>query len=323
MDSIKLMLPKNLDRILHLSQDSFQTIRAGEDVTVDLSFKAAIGEKKEVFMQSYNGELIIASEHHNWRKIPIQIEWNEVESEHFTVYARSGDESIAKQVIDLLEKNYQNVTRFDEEKKKKMTKTTIYMAGSMDEMKTVNPSGHSYYSYRDDAIFVCACDDDAATNALKEFIYKIIIKNVSYHKMKLFSEENWLLDGISSYIATNITATSKYIDAFTTTNNNNTNTVTFQWYGYGSLEQYGATHTFFEYLESKYGTEVIDKALHYQKTGRINDHRCDTTENCAVLQAVYDAIDLDIENERYTLDVKTLIKEWKEYLVEHYSVTTA
>ncbi len=53
--------------------------------------------------------MIIASEHHNWRKIPIQIEWNEVESEHFTVYARSGDESIAKQVIDLLEKNYGDI----------------------------------------------------------------------------------------------------------------------------------------------------------------------------------------------------------------------
>lgn len=316
MDSVKIMLPKDLDRILHLSVDRFSTIAPNEEITVDLKFKASIGEKKESFMQNYNGELTILSEHHNLRKIPIKIEWKKVESEYFTVYSRSGDESIAKQVIDVLEKNYQNVTsRFGEMK----TRTVVYMASNLDEMKIVNPSGNSYYSYTDDAIFICACRD-AEHNAMKEFIHRLVMNNhANYSNMKklIFDRENWLVDGISSYIASNMTDTGMkemYMNSFTNS------TTVFQWYGYGSDAQYGATFTFLEYLEGRYGSEVIDRTIHYLGTGMISNHKCDTVENCAILRAVYDANGWDMDKKRYTLSVKMLTDEWQEYVMEHYNV---
>ncbi len=133
----------------------------------------------------------------------------------------------------------------------------------------------------------------------------------------MFDHENWLLNGISSYIAANMTGTMpKYIDAFT-----NSTASSFQWYGYGSDAQYGATQTFFKYLENKYGSNVIDRTLYHLGTGMTSNHRCDTIENCAVLQAVYDASGLDINKKKYTLDVETLIKEWGAYVMEQYNVT--
>ncbi len=313
MDSVKIMLNNNLDRMFSLSKDSFQHIDPSKEVTVGFKYNA--GDLK-IFMQSYKGELSIASEHHKMQSIPISIEWKEVSSNHFTIYARNGNEQAAKQVIDLLESNYEKVTaRFGEMK----SKTVIYMTNSMDEMKLVNPSGHPYYSYTDDAIFVCSCDDPKY-NAVKEFIYRIAINNdAGYYNMKklTFDKENWLLDGVSSYVAAKMTDTEmvrKYLDAFTV------EPTSFQWYGYGSDAKYGAAYTFFEYLTSKYGNNVVDKTLYYLGSGMISNHRCSTLENCSALRAVYDVNGLTLADKRQSLSFNDIVKEWEGYIIEHYGI---
>ena len=143
----------------------------------------------------------------------------------------------------------------------------------------------------------------------------MINENTSYHTMKkfMFDQENWLIDGISGYIAANMTGVmQKYVDAFTN------GTTTFQWYGYGSDARYGATFTFFQYLENNYGNKVVEKMIHRLGTGMVKNHRCDTVENCAVLQGVFDLIGLDIEDERYPLSVERLVEGWEEYLMNPY-----
>ncbi|MGH9878944.1 MAG: hypothetical protein ACRD5H_15045, partial [Nitrososphaerales archaeon] len=308
MDSVKIMLSNNLARIFSLSESSFQDIKPGEQVEVKYEARDL-----KTMMQNFTGDLTIVSEHHNMRSVPISIQWKETSSEHFTVYSRNGDEDVAEQVIDLLEKNYQNVTsRFGEMK----TKTIIYITGSIDEMNLINPSGHPYYSYTDDAIFVCSCND-VQGDALKEFIYRLAINNYpSYHNMKklIFDQENWLLDGISSYVAAKITdaMAERYVEAFVDSR------VSFQWYGYGSDAQYGATNTFFEFLDNKYGSDVIDNTLEYLGSGMVSNHKCSTVEDCAVLRAVYDASGLDIDNKRNTLSFNDLVREWEEYIESNY-----
>jgi uncharacterized repeat protein (TIGR01451 family) len=308
MDSVKLMLPSGMDRILQLSQDSFKTIASNETVTVDLKFRSTIGEKKEAFMQDYNGELTIVSEHHNQSTIPLRIEWNEISSEHFEVYARNGDESIAKQVADLLEGNYMQITsRFGEMN----TKTIIYIASSMDEMKLINTSGHPYYSYTDDAIFVCSCDDPKY-NSLKEFVYRLIVNNYpTYHNVKklINDKENWLADGIAAYVAAVIIGGSeKYLEAFAN------DRADLQWFGYGSDAQYGAVFAFLDFLDTKYGDAVIDKSLEFLGSTMISNHRCATLEQCAVLRAAYDVSSLDINDKKHSLAFDTLVNEWSSHI---------
>ncbi|MFY3740453.1 MAG: putative repeat protein (TIGR01451 family) [Candidatus Nitrosomirales archaeon] len=308
MDSVKLMLPSGMDRILQLSEDSFKTIGSNETVTVDLKFRSTIGEKKEAFMQDYNGELTIVSEHHNQSTIPLRIEWNEVSNEHFEVYARSGDESIAKQVADLLEGNYKQITsRFGEMN----AKTVIYMASSTDEMKLINTSGHPYYSYTDDVIFVCSCDDPKY-NSLKEFVYRLIVNNYpTYHNVKklMNDKENWLVDGIAAYVAASIIGGSeKYLEAFAN------DRVDLQWFGYGSDAQYGAVFAFLDFLDTKYGDAVIDKSLEFLGSTMISNHRCSTLEQCAVLRAAYDVSSLDMNDKKHSLAFDTLVNEWSSHI---------
>ena len=306
MPKPQIILSEGLTRIYSLDNVSFRSIQPNEEVTVGINYNS--GDLKTL-MQDFSGELTIVSEHHNLRRMPIKIEWNKIDGEHFTVYARSGDESVAKSVMDVLEQNYQNVTSSIGEMK---SKAAIYIASSMDEMKLVNPSGNPYYSYTEDAIFVCACDD-TEYGALTKFIYRIMInEHTSYHNMKkfMFDQENWLIDGISGYIAAGMTNTTQHVDAFTNS------TTTFQWFGYGSDAQYGATFTFFEYLENQYGNEVIGEIVNQLGSGMIMNHRCDTLENCAVLQAVYDVNGMNIEDQRKPLSVEQLIGGWKEYVTE-------
>ncbi len=312
MDSVRLVLSNNLARVVTLSNDSFKHIDPDGKVIVEFKFNAGL----RTFMENYKGELIIASEHHNIRSIPISIEWKKVESNHFVIYARSGDEQTANQLINFLESNYQKITSIG----KMDTKAVIYITNNMDEMKLVNPSAHAYYSYADDKIFVCKCDDPKF-NALKEFVYRLIINNYpSYHNTKkiLLDKENWLLDGISNYIASKIYdhgIEKKQIDAFAT------DPTGFEWYGYGSDAKYGAVYTFIDYLTGKYGDNVIDRTLYYLGSGMVSNHRCDALEDCAVLRAVYDVNGLNMEKSyAHTIDVKTLIKEWEGYVIQHYGI---
>ncbi len=312
MDSVKLMLSGKLPSIFSLDEDSLQKIAPGEQVTVQLRYNAG-GVK--TLLQEYEGELTIVSEHHNMQSIPIKMEWNKLESKHFTVYARSGDEQVAKQVVDPLEANYKKVTsRFGEVK----TKTVIYITNSIDEMKLVSPSGHPYYSYAEDKIFVCACDDPKY-NAMKEFLYRLIINSMGYYNREkiVFDKENWLLDGITSYVAMQMYGNGiekKYLDAFT---NEPTH---FEWFGYGSDSQYGATYTFLQFVSSKYGDKVIDKTLYYLGSGMVSNHRCSTIEECALLRAVYDMNGLIMNEERYDLSFTDMERAWEHCIIENYGM---
>lgn len=307
MDSVKIMMSDNLSRIFSLTEGSFQHIGAGEKVISELKLNA---KDPRTFMQDYEGALTIMSEHHNMRSIPLSIKWNEISNEHFTIKVRTGNEPLAEQVLDTLESYYNNVTsRFGEMK----SKALIYIVNNMDEMKLINDSGHPYYSYMDDVIFICSCND-VNGDALKEFVYRLIInKYPSYYNMKKFEldQENWLLDGVASYIAANITDTEpskKYLDAFAS------NRTDFKWYGYGSDAQYGATHTFIEFMENKYGNNTIDIMLNHLASGMVSNHKCSAMEDCAVLRAVYDVSGLDMNEKKYALSFQNLIKEWEEYV---------
>ncbi len=311
MDSVKIMLSHGLARIFSLSEESFQSIKPGDEVQVKYTAR-----DPKTLMQNFEGELIVVSEHHNRRSMSISIKWEETSSQHFIVFARSEDKAVAEQLTDFLEANYLNLTsRLGEMK----TKTIIYAVGSMEEMSLISPYAHPYYSYMDDTIFVCSCKD-VNGDALKKFIYRLVINNYpTYFNMEkfLFDKENWLLDGVTSYLAANITATvaKQYEDAFASAG------TSFQWYGYGSDAQYGAVHSFLEFLESKYGNTVVDKSLGYLRSGMISNHRCLALEECAVLRAVYDMIGLDLDNKRNTLSFKNLIEEWEQYVQDRYGVS--
>ncbi len=138
-----------------------------------------------------------------------------------------------------------------------------------------------------------------------------------YNMKKLtFDKENWLLDGVSSYVAAKMTDTEmirKYLNAFTI------DPASFQWYGYGSDANYGAVYTFFEYLHAKYGDRVIDKTLPYLGSGMVSNHKCDTLENCSFLRAVYNVIGMNMD-ERHDLSFNDIVKGWKGYIMEHYGV---
>ncbi|MGH9922771.1 MAG: hypothetical protein ACRD38_08475, partial [Nitrososphaerales archaeon] len=84
--------------------------------------------------------------------------------------------------------------------------------------------------------------------------------------------------------------------------------------GYGSDAQYGATYTFFDYLDTKYGDLVIQKALKYLGSGMISNHRCSTLENCVVLRAVYDMNGLDLDDKRHALNFDKIVRDWEAYV---------
>jgi hypothetical protein len=122
--------------------------------------------------------------------------------------------------------------------------------------------------------------------------------------------ENWLVDGIAKYnvVKNNETALMEYIEAF------KQEPTVFQWYGSSTDAQYGATITFFKYLEETYGEDAIYRSLYHLGSGMVSNHRCDTVENCAVLRGVYDASGMDMDRKRFSLDFETLVNEWVDYV---------
>lgn len=302
MDSVKIVLSSNLAKIFSLSESSFKTIEPGEEVIIEMKYAA---KDLRAFMQDYDGEIKIVSEHHNMRTIPVKIQWNKVESDNFAIYARNGDLSMTNNVLKYLENHYQSVaSAFGAVNQK----STIYMTGSLEEMQLLNYYGYSFYSYSNDAIFICSCDNPR-DSALQEFIYRTMIMNFpTYYNMKKIENdgENWLVDGLAKYIVTknNETSAAKYIDAFMQ------EPVEFQWYGSATDAQYGSAITFFRYLEKAYGEDAIYRSLYHLGSGMVSNHRCDTVENCAVLRGIYDASGLDINNKRFDIDFSTIVREW-------------
>ncbi|MEM3084901.1 MAG: hypothetical protein QXP61_07415, partial [Nitrososphaerales archaeon] len=244
MDSVKVTLSENLARIFTMDNDTFRTILPGEEVSAQLMYKA---KDLKTFIQNFNGEIRVVSEHHNMRTVPLNIEWSKTDSRHFVIYYRAVDEEAAKDVLDTLEKNYHTVASgFGDVR----SKVTLYMTHSVEELKIINPSGYPFYSYNIDAIFICACDE-AKENALEKFIYRtMIMKYPMYYNMKKieYDNGNWLMDGMAKYISINISMNTgdstnsydRYIDAF------NEKPVSFQWYGTPTDAQLGAAITFFK-----------------------------------------------------------------------------
>jgi hypothetical protein len=307
MDSVKISLSSNLERVFTVSENTMQTIEPDAEVNVDLKYNA---KDLKTFMLNYNGELIVVSEHHNMQIIPVSIVWEKVESKHFIIYARNGNEQMAKELTDYLEANYQKITsRFGEMK----TKTVIYLASTEEELRTI--ASNSFYSFSNDVIFMCNCNDVKET-ALEEFVYRILFNNYPNYANKskfVFDKENWLMDGIAEYIASEMSK-SKSASAETIV-------PSFVWFGNGSPEHYATTHTFFDYLTEKYGDGVINRILYHLGSGMISNHRCLALEDCAVLHAVYDANGLDMDNKRHSLNFQSVVQEWEEYIVKHYSVS--
>jgi uncharacterized repeat protein (TIGR01451 family) len=323
MDSVKIALSDNLSKVFTLSNETFKHIQPGEKVVAELKYNV---NDIRTFMQDYTGELLVLSEHHNPTEIPIKIEWKKISGKNFDVYARSGDESLANNLVKMLDSNYENIAaRFGAMN----SKTVIYMTGSMQEMKLINESGRSYYSHANDTIFICSCDEPDH-NALKEFVSRLLINNyATYHHIQKFAfdQENWLLDGLTGYIATDMIDTGlpeKYFDALDSAidtidvNDDANDKIDFRWRGSYSDAQYGATYTFFEFLEEKYGMDIIDKAPEYLRSGMISNHRCSTLEECVIIRAAYEVSGLDMSNKRLTLSFDTLAKEYDDYLKVHY-----
>ncbi|MFY3742001.1 MAG: hypothetical protein HMLIMOIP_002463 [Candidatus Nitrosomirales archaeon] len=320
LDSVRLMLPVNLARVLMLSNDSFKNIEPNSEVIVDLKFREERGEHKMGIQYNYQGELTVVSEHHRAKVIPINISWNEVSSDHFLIYSRNSESEIAKakDLMSFLESKYENITaRFGEME----AKTKIYMTSTLEEFRMISDSDQSDYAFSDDVIFICGCSEDVKSLGLKEVVYRITFNkypNYSNKEKFMLDGQNWLMDGIASYVAANMTdgktAVNTQIEAF------KENPTSLVWYGSGSEEQYGATYTFFEYLHERYGEDVIDKTLYYLGSGMTSNHRCDTLEECAMLRAVYDISGLDMKKSRNTLDVESLVSEWEDYVMEQYSV---
>ncbi len=309
LDSMRVVLTNDLSKIFSLSETAFGRVAPGEEVAVEMKYSA---KDLKTFMQGYNGELRIASEHHNTKTIQVSIAWNRVSSEHFTVYARNGDEAAATHVLDTLESKYQEITeRFGEVKGDAMTE--VYITTSMDEMRLVNPSGSPYYSVVNDAVFVCACEDPDAS-ALKMFVYRVMINNLTaYHNMKKFvaDGENWLFDGMAAYMAATMTdsgTAGKYLTAFTV------NRAGLEWYGHGSPAQYGAAFTFMVFLEDKYGSGIIETTVDNLSHGMTSNNKCSTIEECAVVRAAYSEGSLDWKKKKFDLDFDDLVAEWKSFV---------
>ncbi len=322
MDSVKLMLSSNLARVLTLNNDSFQHIEPNGKVVVDVKFKEEKGTHNGL-EYNYQGELVVMSEHHMQKVIPINITWKEFSSDHFTIYARNNqtDMAKAKDLLSFLESNYHNITsRFGEMN----AKARIYMTHSIDELRAVTKSD-SYYAFSDDTIFICGCSYDLKSLAMKEFVHRIIFNEFPAYANKqkfLLDGENWLINGIANYIAANMTGehgmVKKELEAF------KAKPTSSVWYGSGSLEQYGAAYTFFEYLHEKYGDKMIDRTLYYLQSGMVSNHRCDTLEDCAVLRAVYDVNGWSMHKSyAHTVDVKTLVSEWEDYVTKNYNTTVS
>ncbi|MEM2759881.1 MAG: hypothetical protein QXN83_00450 [Nitrososphaerales archaeon] len=303
MDSVKIMLSDNMHRIFSIDRDNFRTIAPGEEVTAQVKINV---KDLKTFMQNYEGEIRIVSEHHNMRTIPVKIQWNKVESYNFVIYARNGDITLAKDIINYLENSYQNVRSALGH----VSKTTIYIV-STEEAQLLNGT----YSSDDNVILICSCDDPKES-ALQMFIYRAIMTNYpTYYNVRKIENDNgnWLIDGMAKYIALKNNDITKYIDAF------KEEPVDYQWYGPPTDVQYGAAITFFKYIEEEYGEKVLYRSLHRLGTGMVSNTRCDTVENCAVLWGVYDANGWDINKKRYTLDVASLTQGWLSY-VKSYDV---
>jgi len=313
LDSAAIKLSDNLAKFFVLSEDAFKKIEPGEERTIEIKLKGGI----PAMTNNISGDLIVVSEHHDAKTIPINLTWKKVTGQHFTVYARdnTNDLSRAENLVAFLDGNYKKVAERVGETK---TASTIYILDTQDEMKdVVGTDAMSLYDYNNDLIVLCGCTEDLFFNALYEHTYRaIIINDPSYWNREkiLFDRGNWLVDGLARYTVARTLgedgAVKKEVAAY------NANPVELEWYGSGAQSHHGASYTFVKYLSKTYGERVISETLRYLGAGQISNHRCDTLENCSVLQAVYKVNGLDRSDKRYSLNFDFIVQGWLEYTTE-------
>jgi len=166
-------------------------------------------------------------------------------------------------------------------------------------------------------IFVCSCSEDVNAIMLKEFVYRIIMNNYPSHWNRekiLRDKENWLVEGIANYIAAKTSGGNNVIK-------NQVNTflireTPLEWFNSGTLEQYGATYTFFDFLEQKYGPKIIDKTLVYLRSGMVSNNKCANIEQCVLLQSIYEVNGWDMDDKRRDLSFSKILQEWASYVAE-------
>jgi hypothetical protein len=312
MDSVRVKLSDSLSSIFTLDRADFPVIAPDEEVVIELRYNA---KDLRTFMQDYNGELSIISEHHNMRSLPVNITWNKVESDNFVIYARNENIGIAEGLLQYLDDNYPKIaSKFISEG----GKATIYMTATMEEMQLISDVT-SFYSYSNDVIFICSCYDPEE-NAMEQLLYRaMIMKYPMYNNMKKIENDNgnWLLHGIAKYmiVKNDETLANKYVDAF------KQEFADFQWYGPPTNAEYGSAITFFKYIEQEYGEHVLDFTLHHLGSGMTSNTRCDTLEDCALLRGVYDASGMDVDEKRWSLDMKIIVDGWKRYVADYYEIS--
>ena len=317
MNNVRLVLyPSDLPRVFEMSNHSLQSLPPSGEASVD--FKLRTADNLMVLTNSYAGELIIGSVNHAQKVvIPIDMVWNEVSSNHFTIYSRKNDIFKANAVADFLESKYKAVTqRFGTAN----SKTVIYMLGSIDELKFVTDSAVPYhYSYTHDIGFIVSDSTTHKEDALQVFVYRSIINNnPSYWNREkiLFDKGNWVMQGITNYIVANMTGkqiSKPELDAMLANPD-------LEWYNSGTLGNYASTYTFFKFLEEKYGDKIIDRTVKYLHSVVTGNIRCDTLESCSVLQSVYDEAGLDIEDVENKLNFDNIVQKWRDYMMEQYNL---
>ena len=319
--NVRLILPQELARVFSLSEDSFKSIEPTTEKTIYLQPRGTVDSKVKQILNDYVGEIFIVSSNGMKKIVPVNIVWKSIASEHFVLYARDSVEELTKatQVINFLEHSYLEVAESIGEVK---TKTIIYMTNSLDELEMVSDAlAPSTFVYNEDVGFVWSNSEDLNMLALKEFSYRTIMHNyASYWVQQKISADkgNWLVDGVSNYIATSVVGEhgmiKNQLDSFVA------QPTSFEWYGTATPSQYGASHTLFRFLTEKYGDTIIDKTLNNLGSMTVSNNRCDTIEQCALLKAVYDAKGLNINDKRYDLSFATIMEDWKEYLQENYGM---
>jgi hypothetical protein len=316
--NMRIVLTRGLEGVFSLSEDSFKSIEPDDEKIVYLQQRGTMDSASKQILNNYYGEIIILSDNGMKKLVPVEIAWKNISSKHFIVYARNNGEELIKatHLINFLERNYGRVVEITGELTN--TKTVIYMPTSLDEMRKITDTQTmSTYMHNKDIAFVYSKSEDISTLALKEFVYRMIMNNHATYwaNQKIYMDRgNWLIDGLSNYVAARIVGEqgmiNDQINAFVG------EPTSLEWYGSGTLSQYGATYTLFEFLSEKYGDMVIDRILYYLGSSMISNHRCDTFEQCTLLRAVYDVRGLDINEKRYALNFDMIMKGWEEYMNE-------
>ncbi len=320
IDNVRIILPQQLARVFSLSDDSFKSIEPNSEKTVYLQARGSNTNARQV-LNDYRGEMIIVSSDGMKKILPISIVWKGISSEHFVINARDNPEELTKaaQVINFLERSYEQTSRLIGETD---TKTVIYMTSSLDELRTLsNALTPSTFVYAEDVGFVWSNSEDVNMLALKQFTYRTIMQNYGTYwvKQKISSDKgNWLVDGISDYVAASIAGEKGTIknnlEAFVA------EPTSFEYYGPSSLSQHGASFTLIKYLADKYGEGIIDKILNNLGSTMINNNRCDTLEQCVLVKGVYEISGLNMNDKRHDISFDTIMQEWEQYLQDEYGI---